>query len=139
MIIDINNCKLINLPTINDQRGSLTSIEEVDDIPISINRIFYMHSISSNRGGHAHIDTDQIIIPISGNFFVKVSDKLKSKDFELNQPNIGLYVPRLIYIDLKNFTSDAVCLVLANTKYDINKSLRSWDSYINFIYNAENI
>ena len=122
--------KWVDLPSVTDSRGILTSIESGFDIPFTIKRVFYMHNITSPRGGHAHIDTDQIIIASSGSFKMELSDGIASKIYELNDAKRGLYVPRMIFFKIYDFSKDAVCLVLANTHYDILKSLRSWEDYI---------
>jgi dTDP-4-dehydrorhamnose 3,5-epimerase-like enzyme len=125
--------KWITLPSITDSRGTLTSIESKLDIPLSIKRIFYMHHISSPRGGHAHIDTDQIVIASSGSFKINLSDGIKSEIYELNDAKLGLYIPRMIFIRIYDFSDDAVCMVLANTHYDISKSIRTWEEYMELV------
>ena len=117
----------------HDQRGVLTSIESSIDIPFEIKRIFYMHHILSDRGGHAHIDTDQVVIAISGSFQIELYDGANQVLFNMNDPTKGLYIPRMIFIRLFNFSEDAVCLVLASTHYDIKKSFRNIDEYNNAI------
>lgn len=123
----------IDLKTVSDLRGALTSVEEVQDIPFEIKRIFYMHHVTEDRGGHAHIDTDQLIIPVSGTFKVKLFDGKESKVYDMNDCTKGLYVPRLTFTDLYAFTADAVCLVLASTHYEMGMSLRSLEKYNNFM------
>jgi dTDP-4-dehydrorhamnose 3,5-epimerase-like enzyme len=135
MLPNISHVKLIDLPSHSDSRGVLTSIEQLGSIPIEINRIFYMHHIKENRGGHAHIDTDQVIIPISGSFKVSVFDGKNKKEYFLEDLTKGLYTPRLTFTDLYEFSEGAVCLVLANTKYDMSKSLRNLEQYLNFLKN----
>lgn len=125
--------ELINLPTVNDSRGSLTSVEQLKDIPFDIKRIFYMHHIVNDRGGHAHIDTDQIIIPISGSFKVKTFDGVTEQEYWMNNSTIGLYTPRLTYCDLYDFSPEAVCLVLSNTHYDMKNSLRTLSDYVEYL------
>ncbi len=127
------NYDILLLKTNKDPRGALTSIEELIDIPIEINRIFYMHHVEENRGGHAHIDTDQVVIPISGSFKIKLFDGKESKVFDMNDCTKGLYIPRLTFTDLYEFSPNAVCLVLANTHYDMGKSLRSMDAYMSYL------
>lgn len=124
---------IIDLKTNKDPRGCLTSVEELQDVPIDIKRIFYMHHVTEDRGGHAHIDTDQIVIPISGTFKIKLFDGKESKVFDMVDCTKGLYIPRLTFTDLYDFSPDAVCLVLANTHYDMGKSLRSMDTYMNYL------
>lgn len=117
-----------------DERGFLTSIEQHVDIPIEVKRIFYMHHVTKDRGGHAHIDTDQIIIAISGKFKVKVYDGENEDIYEMNDCTKGIYTPRLTFCELYDFSPDAVCLVLANTHYDMGMSLRSLEAYHNYIH-----
>jgi dTDP-4-dehydrorhamnose 3,5-epimerase-like enzyme len=125
----LNAIKWIDFPSNVDTRGVLTSIEGGIDIPFTIKRIFYMHHILSERGGHAHRDTDQILIAIAGQFKMDLSDGLSKKTFQLNDPKRGLYIPRMIFIHIYDFSPEAVCFVLANTHYDIKKSIRNWEDY----------
>jgi dTDP-4-dehydrorhamnose 3,5-epimerase-like enzyme len=129
----LDEIRLIELPSVKDSRGILTSVEGGNDIPFAIKRVFHMHHIVSDRGGHAHIDTDQLIVASSGRFQVEFSDGTDVKRYVLDDPTRGLYVPRLIFIRLYAFSEGAVCMVLASTHYDIGKSIRSWDDYQKFI------
>jgi hypothetical protein len=131
----LENIRWISLPSHVEKSGVLTSIESEVDTSFIIKRIFYMHHISSDRGGHAHFDTDQMIIAISGSFIVDLSDGVRKHTYHVDDPTKGLYVPRMIFIQLKQFSDNAVCLVLANTHYDIKKSIRSWEDYIEVIKN----
>jgi dTDP-4-dehydrorhamnose 3,5-epimerase-like enzyme len=125
----INEIIPINLPSVHDSRGILTSIESQIDLPFKIQRIFYMHHISLDRGGHAHIDTDQVVIPISGNFMIELYDGKNKAAFKMEDATKGLYIPRMIFIRLYSFSEGAVCLVLANTHYDITRSIRTIEEY----------
>lgn len=127
----------IDLPSFGDKRGILTSLEQNKDIPIEINRIFFMHHITEDRGGHAHIDTDQIIIAISGVFKLRVFDGTNEDVYFLNDCTKGIYIPRMTFCDLYDFSPDGVCLVLANTYYDIKMSLRSRNAFINYLKNLK--
>lgn len=135
-MINSMNCKIIDLRTNADPRGYLTSVEEIQDIPIDIKRIFYMHHVTEDRGGHAHKDTDQVIIPISGIFKIKLFDGKNTVSFVMDDCTKALYVPRLTFTELYGFSQNAVCLVLANTYYDMGKSLRSMDAFM--LYLKEN-
>jgi len=125
--------RIIEIKSSFEPRGCLSSIEELIDIPFDIKRIFYMHHVTEDRGGHAHIDTDQVIIPISGSFKIKLFNGRESEEFFLDDCTKGLYADRLTYTDIYEFSQDAVCLVLANTHYDMGKSLRSMDKYMNYL------
>jgi dTDP-4-dehydrorhamnose 3,5-epimerase-like enzyme len=126
---------LIDIKTTQDPRGCLSSLEEINDIPIEIKRIFYMHNVTTDRGGHAHIDTDQVIIAISGTFKIKLYNGSNTKEYVMNDCTKGLYVPRLTFTTLYDFSPKAVCLVLANTYYDMKKSLRNMHDYLEYLGN----
>ena len=120
---------IINLKTNQDPRGALTAIEGAQDIPFGIKRIFYMHHINSDRGGHAHIDTDQVLIPIHGSLKVRLFNGKKTEEYLMDDCTKGLYIPRLYFTDMYEFAPETVCLVLSNTHYDMGRSLRSMDAY----------
>jgi len=124
---------IFDIKTVNDQRGCLSSLEATKDIPIEIERIFYMHHVTGDRGGHAHIDTDQVIIAISGIVKIKLFNGIETKEYIMDNCIKGLYVPRLTYTELYDFSSDAVCLVLANTHYDMEKSLRNMKDFMEYL------
>lgn len=129
----LEKIKWVDLPSQKDARGILTSVESNKDIPFDIKRVFYMHHIVTARGGHAHTDTDQIVIASSGSFKMELCDETETKTFEMNDATKGVYIPRMIFIKLHNFSEDAVCLVLASTYYDISKSVRTWEDYLKLI------
>lgn len=126
----IDGVRWIDLPAVQDERGTLTAIEATQDIPFAIERIFYMHHISADRGGHAHRDTDQVVIGISGRHVVEVKDAERSLRFVLDDPNKGLYLPRMTFVSLVEFSPGAVSLVLASTHYDRARSLRTFEDYL---------
>jgi dTDP-4-dehydrorhamnose 3,5-epimerase-like enzyme len=131
--MNIDQIKLIDIPTHEDCRGVLSSIEQNQDIPFDIKRVFYIHHIKDKRGCHAPIDTNEVLIAVHGSFYVKVFDKTSSKVYFLNDPAKGLYIPRLIFLEMYDFTEDAVCMVLADTSYDAEKYLRTMEDYIAYI------
>jgi hypothetical protein len=128
----ICNVKWIKVNTFSDARGKLSAIESGSNIPFNVKRIFYMHGIThgADRGGHAHVETDQFVIALHGNLKVKISDGIESKVFLLNSAIWGVFLPRLTWADLYDFSKDAICLVLASTHYDRSKSIRSWVAYL---------
>jgi len=127
---DLDKVKWIDLPSSIDGRGILTAIESTKDIPFEIKRIFYMHQIIANRGGHAHIETNQVLIGISGKFTLDISDGKTRQTHKINNPMKGIYIPKMIYINMFDFSKDAVCLVVADTHYDIKKNIQSWEEYL---------
>ena len=120
------------LPSIQDARGYLTAIEGSEDIPFQIQRVFYMHGVvpGADRGGHAHMETDQLAVAVSGSLRILVSDGHESRMIMLENPEWGIFIPQMIWIRLMDFSSGAVCLVLADTHYDMSKSIRSWPEYL---------
>ncbi len=123
--MDNSKIRWIELTSISDSRGCLTAAEVENEIPFELKRVFIVHNVLQNRGGHAHLDTDQILIAVSGNLTVETYDGNVKSKFLLSKPSKALYVPRMVFIDLLNFSHDGVCLALANTVYDIEKSIRS--------------
>lgn len=120
----------VELPSVKDSRGVLTSVESAADVPFEIRRVFYMHHIAAERGGHAHRDTDQVVIAAAGAFEMRLSDGARSVTYRLDDPARGVYTPRMVFIELRAFSPGAVCLVLASTHYDMGRSIRSWEEYL---------
>ena len=129
----LDQVKFIALPSVADARGVLTAIEGTRDIPFEIKRIFYMHHIVQDRGGHAHRDTDQVVIAAAGSFSLEVFDGKETRRFDMNDPTQGLYIPRMIFISMTHFAPNSVCLVIANSYYDMSRSFRSKADYLRFI------
>ena len=126
----LDDIRWIDLPAVTDDRGTLTAVEGMVDIPFTINRIFYMHHVSADRGGHAHRDTDQVVIGISGRHVIEVRDATRSLRFVLDNPDRGLYLPRMTFTTLLEFSQDAVSLVLASTHYNRSRSIRTFPEYL---------
>ena len=123
--------RLMSLKTHADPRGKLTAIEGASDLPFEIRRLFYVYDVAvgGERAAHAHPDTEQCLIAISGALDVEVKSPDASKEFHLTDPGVGLYVPPMLWVRLHNFTSGAVCLAAASTHYVPEDVLRDWDEY----------
>jgi dTDP-4-dehydrorhamnose 3,5-epimerase-like enzyme len=130
MITALDRIRWIELPAITDDRGTLTAIESAQDIPFAVRRIFYMHHVSADRGGHAHLDTEQVVIGISGSHTIEVRDATRMLRFVLDNPNRGLYLPPMTFTSLMEFSAGAVSLVLASTHYDRSRSIRSFEAFL---------
>lgn len=128
----ISDINWINLKSVCDDRGCLTAIESGKIIPFDIKRVFYMHNVASGaeRGGHAHLDTDQFAVAVHGSLRIIVSDGLVSRSVILDNPGWGVTLPRLTWTSLVDFSDGAVCMVLASTHYDRSKSIRTWSEYL---------
>jgi hypothetical protein len=128
----IDNCYLIDLPKINDPRGNLTFIEGGNHIPFEIKRAYYLYDVpgGAERGGHAHKELHQLIIAISGTFDIVLDDGRQKKRYHLNRSYFGLYVCPMIWREMDNFSSGAVCLVLASNLYDEADYYRDYEKYL---------
>lgn len=129
----INNCKIIELPCISSVRqGSIVPIYNNVQIPFDIHRVYYLYDIpaGSERGGHAHKKLQQLIVAGSGSFDIVMDDGRNKKIFNLNRPNYGLYVPPMLWRELKNFSSGGICLVLASMIYDENDYYRNYKYFV---------
>ena len=123
----------VNLNPHSDTRGSLTAIEGGQTIPFDIQRVYFLHGIEADRGGHAHRDTQQIIIAVAGTFELTLSDGTETRSYFFDGPSRGLYVVPMLFIRLGRFSPGAVVLVLASTHYDKLRSIWSWDAYLEAI------
>jgi hypothetical protein len=125
-------CRLIDLPRIQDPRGNLTFVESGNHIPFDIQRVYYLYDVpgGSERGGHAHRDLHQLIIAMSGSFDVVLDDGKEKKRVHLNRSYYGLYVCPMIWRELDNFSSGAVCMVIASNKYDEADYYRQYSDFI---------
>jgi dTDP-4-dehydrorhamnose 3,5-epimerase-like enzyme len=128
--MSLSDVRLIELPHVPDERGVLTSIESGRDIPFLIRRVFFMHDIRAARGGHAHRFTRQLVVPLSGEFKIEVSDGSQFAGYALRNRNQGIYLPPLTWARLHEFSAHAVCLVLADTHYDEDSYIRDWDDFV---------
>ena len=130
----INNVSIIDIPKVHDERGFLAVIEK-NTIPFAIKRVYYLYDVPSDsyRGGHAHKEQQSVIIALSGSFEVLVDDGKSTKRIMLNKPNQGLIMPTQIWREIDNFSSGAVCLVLASTEYDEAEYIRDYAEFKNQI------
>ena len=130
----IYNCCVIELNKVHNRSGNLTFIEERMEIPFDVKRLYYLYDVpgGAERGGHAHRNLQQLIVAASGCFDVVLDDGKNRKVVELNRPYYGLHVVRGIWRELINFSSGAICLVLASEKYDAGDYIRAYDVYLNY-------
>lgn len=125
------NIKLIEIPKIENILGNIAVIEN-DVLPFEVKRVYYLFDIpsSANRGGHSHIKLQQVLIAISGSFDVILKDGISEKTITLNKPDKGLLITNNIWRELGNFSSGAVCLVLASTIYNEEDYIRDFDEFL---------
>jgi dTDP-4-dehydrorhamnose 3,5-epimerase-like enzyme len=129
--LGIDRCRLIELPVVQNSQGNLTFIEEQRHVPFPIARVYYLYDVPGGamRGGHAHRALEQLIVAITGSFDVIVDDGTERKTVTLNRSRIGLYMPPMIWRELVNFSSGAVCVSLASAYYDEADYFRDYDEF----------
>lgn len=127
----LDNCKLIELPKISDPRGNLSFIEGGQHIPFDIKRVYYLYDVpgGSDRGSHAHKNLHQFIVAMSGSFDVVLDDGKEKKCFHLNRSYYGLYVCPMMWRYLDNFSSGAVCMVLASAHFSEADYIRDYSEF----------
>jgi len=135
----IEDVKLIELPRINDPRGNLSFVEQNNQVPFEIKRTYWIYDVpgGENRGGHAYKTTEEFIIAISGGFDVTVDDGKQKKTFTLNRSYYGLYIPKGLWRQMDNFSTNSLALEFADTKYDSNDYVIDYNEYIKMKSNGE--
>jgi dTDP-4-dehydrorhamnose 3,5-epimerase-like enzyme len=131
--MSLKKCKLLDLPRINDPRGNLTFIEANRHIPFDIRRMYYLYDVpgGAERGGHAHKELHQLIIAMSGSFDIHLDDGNARQTIHMNRSYKGLYICPMIWREIDNFSSGAVCVVLASDYYDEQDYYRDYDNFVN--------
>jgi len=127
----LNDIRFIDLPVIEDARGNLAFIQE-GIVPYNFKRVYYLFDVPSGaeRGGHSHIAQKQMLIALSGSFDVVLNDGTEKRTYTLNRPNKGLFVVEGVWRELQNFSSGAVCLVIAEDVFDENDYIREFDDFL---------
>jgi len=131
----LDDVRIIELPRIADPRGNLTFIEGENHVPFEIARVYYLYDVpgGESRGGHAHLQLQQLIIAMSGSFDVRLDDGQKERTFSLNRSYYGLYIPRMVWRELDNFSSGSVCTVLASRPYEAEDYIYDYDEFVRVV------
>lgn len=131
-----DSVKLIDFPQKGDNRGHLVIVEGQKDIPFDIKRVFYIYGSDSDvvRGQHANKKTEFVLINVAGTSKVKVKDGLGNEViFSLNRPHTGIYLPRMVWKDMYDFSEDSVLLCLASEHYDAEEYIRDYDEFVKIV------
>ncbi|MHC1776998.1 MAG: FdtA/QdtA family cupin domain-containing protein [Lentimicrobium sp.] len=130
----IYDCVVLPLNKIHNRAGNITIVEGLKNVPFDVKRIYYLYDIpgGEDRGGHAHKELKQLIVAASGSFDVLLDDGINKKIVTLNRPNYGLLVVPGIWRELMEFSSGAICLVLASMGYDSDDYIREYTQFIEF-------
>lgn len=133
---EICDPQLIYMPKITDLRGNLTFIEEMGHIPFKIKRVYWIYDVPSGekRGGHAYGENEELIVALSGSFDVVINNgKDNVQIYHLNRSDYGLYVPKMMWRMMDNFSTNSLALVLASTEYDETDYIFDYDKFKNIV------
>ena len=125
-------CPLIEFSDFGDERGKLVVVESGQTIPFDIQRVFYIYDSDDTvvRGQHANINSEFVLINVAGKSKVRITDTHEEFVIELNRPMLGVYIPRMVWKDMYDFSKDSVLLVLASTHYDGKEYIRDYNEYV---------
>lgn len=128
------DCGLIYLPQVGDRNGHITAINNLEEIPFEVKRVYYLYDIpgGESRGAHAHKECHQFLIAASGAYEVLLDDGKTKRQVMLNRPSLGLHVPPGIWASEINFSAGSICLVLASHEYEMDDYLRDYEDFIKF-------
>ena len=122
----------VDVSKIHNEAGNITVVENGENIPFDVKRIYYLYDVPSGeaRGGHAHYELEQFIIAASGSFDVILNDGRNKKRVSLNRPNLALHIVPGLWRELDNFSSGSICMVLASHTYDESDYIRDYDNFL---------
>lgn len=129
--------KIIELPKIIDPRGNLTVAESMKNVPFDIKRVYWVYDVpgGEHRGGHAHKQCKELLIAVSGSFTVTLDNGKEKHTYLLNHPYQGLFIDTDTWRTLDDFSSGAVCLVIASEKFEEEDYIRNYDKYLEYVNN----
>lgn len=135
----INDIRIINLPKFLDSRGNLSFVEQKTHIPFEIKRTYWLYDVPGGevRGGHAYRENEEFIIALSGSFDVVLDDGIDKKTFTLNRSYYGLYVPKGLWREMENFSTNSLALVLSSTIYDKADYIRDYEEFLRLKANCK--
>jgi uncharacterized RmlC-like cupin family protein len=131
-MITVYDCSLIQLRRIEFRKGNITPVQNMEEVPFDIKRIFYLYDIpgGESRGAHAHKTCHQFIIAVSGCFEVLMDDGRTKRQVMLNRPYFGLHIPPNIWASQINFSSGSICLVIASENFNENDYIRNYEEFL---------
>lgn len=135
----MNGPQIINLPKFLDARGNLSFIEQEKHIPFVIKRAYWIYDVPGGecRGGHAYRNNEEFIVSLSGSFDVVLNNGTEKKVFSLNRSYHGLYVPKGLWREMENFSTNSLALILSSTDYDAQDYIRDYDEFLKLKRNGE--
>jgi len=127
----LSEVKLLELPKILDPRGNLSFLQNNDQLPFAVQRVYWIYDVPGGdfRGGHAYRSLQEVIVSLSGSFDVVLSDGYEEKKFTLNRSYYGLYVPKMIWRQLENFSTNALAFIAADQPYSEQDYIRDFEAF----------
>ena len=124
--------QIIDLPKFLDARGNLSFVEQENHIPFAIKRTYWLYDVPGGecRGGHAYKENEEFIVALSGSFDVILDDGKEKKTFTLNRSYYGLYVPKGLWREMVNFSTNSLAMILSSTDYDAADYIRDYDVFL---------
>jgi dTDP-4-dehydrorhamnose 3,5-epimerase-like enzyme len=131
---NVEDVRIIELPKFLDTRGNLSFVEQNNHIPFEIKRTYWIYDVpgGEKRGGHAYKENQEFIVALSGSFDVVLDNGKEKKTFSLNRSYNGLYVPKGMWREMENFSTNSLALVLSSTKYDPNDYIRDYTAFLKY-------
>ena len=132
MMATVNDVRIIELPRFLDVRGNLSFAEQNNHIPFEIKRTYWIYDVpgGESRGGHAFIETEEFIIALSGSFDVVIDDGNTKKIYNMNRSYYGLYIPKGLWREISNFSTNSLALEFASTEYNPKDYIRDYETYL---------
>lgn len=125
------DCNIVALDKVKNRAGNLSSVQNLNNIPFEINRVYYIYDVpgGSDRGGHAHKELEQFVIAVSGAFDVLIDDGVNKTTIRLDRPNNALHIKKGIWRETRNFTSGSICMVIASHPYDPDDYINEYENF----------
>ena len=127
----MDKIKIIQLPKILDERGNLSFFENDNQIPFEIKRTYWIYDVPGGRkrGGHAFKEQQEFIVALSGSFDVLINNGIEEKKYQLNRSNYGIFVPKMMWRTLDNFSTNSLALIVSNISYDVKDYIRDFNEF----------
>ena len=129
--------KIIQLPKISDPRGNLSFFENDNQLPFKIRRSYWIYDVpgGENRGGHAYKNTEEFIVALSGSFDVVLDNGTEKQKFTLKRSYYGLYVPKMYWREMENFSTNSLAMIVSSTDYNAEDYIRDYDEFLTKVKN----
>lgn len=123
--------QIVQLPKFIDARGNLSVIEELKEVPFKIERAYWIYDVpgGEHRGGHAYKENQELVVALSGSFNVIIDNGKERKTYHLNRSYYGLYIPKGLWREMNNFSTNSLALILSSTKYDVDDYIRDYEEF----------